>query len=289
MADPETGVGLALAVASALTLNWAYVQEHGAANELPPLSLRHPVRSVRLLLASREWLRGLAGEVAGFSLYVIALALAPLSLVQSVSAGGIGVLAYVSARRQGRSPSSRERLGVTISLAGLLALGVSLAGSTDHGHDASFLTLASWLGACGLVALGAVAAAGRFGRGVPYAIAAGILLACGDVSMKGAFEGGGHVLFLISGAIGYGVGTMLLQISYQHAQALSAAGIATLLTNAIPIAAATTILGEQIPSGWLGALRILAFFAVIGGAVALARGAPEEPLPSGQSAAQVAP
>ena len=187
MIDAQTAGGLALAVASAVTLNWAYVQEHGAANELPPLSLRHPVRAVRLLLASREWLRGLAGEVAGFSLYVIALALAPLSLVQSLSAGGIAVLAYLSARRQRRRQSTRERVGVAISLIGLVALGVSLAGSAGEGHDASFVTLASWLAACGLVALGAVAAAGRFGRGVPYAIAAGILLACGDVSMKGAF------------------------------------------------------------------------------------------------------
>ena len=275
MIDAQTAGGLALAVASAVTLNWAYVQEHGAANELPPLSLRHPVRAVWLLLASREWLRGLAGEVAGFSLYVIALALAPLSLVQSLSAGGIAVLAYLSARRQRRRQSTRERVGVAISLIGLVALGVSLAGSAGEGHDASFVTLASWLAACGLVALGAVAAAGRFGRGVPYAIAAGILLACGDVSMKGAFEGGAHVLFLVSAALGYGVGTMLLQIAYQHAHALTAAGIATLLTNAIPIAAATTILGEEVPAGVLGALRILAFFAVIAGAVALARGAPE--------------
>jgi len=286
VADPQTGAGMALAVASAITLNWAYVQEHDAASRLPPLSLRHPVRTVRLLLASPDWLRGMAGETTGFALYVGALALAPLSLVQSVAAGGIAVLAYVSARHQGRAPSRRERAGVAISLTGLLALGASLAGSTGHGHDASFLTLAAWLAACGLVALGAVAAAGRFGRGVPYAMAAGILLACGDVSMKGTFEGGGHVLFLITGAIGYGVGTILLQISYQHAQALTAAGISTLLTNAIPIAAATTILGEQIPSGPLGALRILAFFAVIAGGVALARGAPQ---PSGQGAAQVGP
>ena len=83
------------------------------------------------------------------------------------------------------------------------------------------------------------------------------------------------MLFLVSAAIGYGVGTMLLQIAYQHAHALTAAGIATLLTNAIPIAAATTILGEEVPAGVLGALRILAFCAVIGGAVALARGAPD--------------
>src|SRR6478736_5718820 len=99
--DSGIALGLVIGIVSAITLNWAYVQEHGAASGMPPLSLRHPVHSVRLLFGSGEWLRGLAAEVAGFGLYVVALALAPLSLVQSVSAGGIAALAYMSARRQG--------------------------------------------------------------------------------------------------------------------------------------------------------------------------------------------
>src|SRR3569833_2307098 len=102
MLDAQIAGGLALSVASALTLNWAYVQEHDAAYDLPPLSMRAPLRSVRLLFGSREWLRGVAGEVIGFTLYVLALAMAPLSLVQSVSAGGIAVLACLSAHRAKR-------------------------------------------------------------------------------------------------------------------------------------------------------------------------------------------
>jgi hypothetical protein len=271
MADISTGVGLAVAVASALTLNWAYVQEHDAASKLPPLSLKHPVKTVKLLISSREWLRGVAGETSGFALYVVALALAPLSLVQSVSAGGIAVLAYVAIHRQKRPPTKRERAGVSICLVGLIALAVSLAGSTTEGHDTSFVLLALWLAGSYVIVLSALAASRRWGQGVPYAIAAGTLLASGDISMKFAFEGGEHFLFLGTAIIGYAVGTILLQIAYQHAQALTAAGIATLLTNAIPIVAATAILGEQVPSGILGVLRVVAFVAIIGGAVALAR------------------
>ncbi|MEZ5121340.1 MAG: hypothetical protein R2736_07165 [Solirubrobacterales bacterium] len=277
--DHELAIGLVIAMASAITLNWAYVQEHDAASGMPPLSLRHPIRSVRLLFSSREWLKGLAGEVAGFTLYVIALALAPLSLVQSVSAGGIAVLAYFSARRQGRSPSRRERLGVAVSLLGLLALGVSLAASTSDGSHGTFPAVSAWLGASGLLALTAVLSSPRIGKGVGYAIAAGTLLAAGDISMKTAFEGGWHVIFLMTAGAGYGIGTILLQIAYQHARALTAAGISTLLTNALPIVAATTILGEDIPSGLLGVLRVLSFVAVIGGAVLLARGTPDAASP----------
>lgn len=278
--DLSIGIGLVITVASAITLNWAYVQEHGASAALPPLSLGHPVRTVRLLVASRAWLRGVAGEVIGFALYVVALALAPLSIVQSVSAGGIAALAYLSARRQHRSPTARERLGVGVSMLGLVALGVSLAGSTSGASHASLATTAIWLAGSALLALVAVLASPRLGHGVGHAIASGILLSVGDVSIKSAFEGGAHLVFLATAAAGYGLGTLLLQIAYQKTRALTAAGISTLLTNALPILAATTILGEEVPPGPLGVLRVLGFVTVIAGAVALSRGGPDAAAPA---------
>jgi len=75
--------------------------------------------------------------------------------------------------------------------------------------------------------------------------------------------------------VGYTVGTALLQIGYQAGGALTVAGLATLLTNAVPIAAGTIVLGEPVPSGVLGGLRVLAYAAVTIGAVLLAR--PEKP------------
>jgi hypothetical protein len=47
--------------------------------------------------------------------------------------------------------------------------------------------------------------------------------------------------------------------------------LATLLTNAVPIAAGTIVLDEPVPSGVYGALRITAFAAVTIGAIFLAR------------------
>jgi hypothetical protein len=55
---------------------------------------------VQALLTDRSsqlsWLAGFAPESGGLALYVGAFALAPLTLVQSISAGGIGVLAFAS-------------------------------------------------------------------------------------------------------------------------------------------------------------------------------------------------
>ena len=43
------------------------------------------------------------------------------------------------------------------------------------------------------------------------------------------------------------------------------------MTNALPIAAGSVVLGEPVPSGVFGAIRIVAFAAVTLGAILLAR------------------
>jgi hypothetical protein len=69
--------------------------------------------------------------------------------------------------------------------------------------------------------------------------------------------------------VGYTLGTSLLQLGYQRGGALSVAGLATLCTNALPIAAGTIVLHEPVPTGVLGVARVLAFVAVTAGAMLL--------------------
>ena len=110
-------IGLVLAVASTTLTNLAYSREHDAAASLPTLSMRRPLHSLHLLLSDRSWMLGFGMESGGFALYAAALALAPLAVVQSIGAGGIGVLAYVSAKVSGRrlgtdthfAPTARRR------------------------------------------------------------------------------------------------------------------------------------------------------------------------------------
>ena len=46
------------ALGSALALNWGFFVQHGAAGSLPPLTVRRPLHSLRLLFANRRWLAG---------------------------------------------------------------------------------------------------------------------------------------------------------------------------------------------------------------------------------------
>jgi len=278
--NASTAVALVLALASTVLINLAYLREHDAASALPMLSLRRPLQSARVLLTDRSWLIGFAMESAGFALYVAALALASLALVQSIQAGGIGVLAYVSARVTGKELGERERNGVLLSILGLVALGVSLAGGSGEGGQGSTSAILLWLAATAGAAV-LVLSLGRvpLGAAVAEGIAGGLFFSLGDVSTKVATQGGVRLLFVIPLILGYTLGTWLLQLGYQRGGALTVAGLATLLTNALPIAAGTIVLNEPVPSGVYGGLRILAFAAVTVGAILLAR---PGPAPAGQ-------
>src|SRR5581483_2308428 len=268
----QTGFAIVAALASTTLTNIAYLREHDAAAALPPLSLRHPLQLARALLRDRGWLRGFALETTGFALYVLALALAPLTLVQSLAAGGIGILAFISARMGGRRLPRTEVVGVVVSMVGLVALAVSLAGGSGEGSGGSTVEIGLWLGGTAVAAVAALGVGRRLGTiAVSEGIAGGLFFSIGDISVKVATGGGGRAVFGLTVVAGYAFGTAFLQLGYQHGGALTVAGLATLFTNALPIAAGTVVLGEPVPSGAYGALRVLAFGAVTLGAILLAR------------------
>lgn len=263
----STALGLALALGSAGALNWGYVAQHGGAASLPPLTLRRPLQSLRALFSQPRWLAGFLAGFGGWVLYVAALRLAPLSLVQAVSAGGIGLLALLAKRPLAAS----ERRGVIVALAGMVLLSVSLAGGSTAGHQPPWPRVAVWMA---LSAAAAGIAVGlrlpRLAAGAGLGIAAGILFAAGDVGTKAAVAGGGRLAFAPALLACHGVAFVALQLGFQRGSVLATAGVASLLTNAVPIAAGVVVFHEHLPGGGLGVVRALAFAAVVVGAALLA-------------------
>ena len=264
-------IGLVLAAVSATLTNLAYSREHDAAAALPALSLRRPLHSLRILLTDRSWMLGFAMESTGFAFYAAALALAPLAVVQSIGAGGIGVLAYATSKVAGRRLGRRQSIGVALSALGLAFLAISLAKHADAGGRGSTAGILAWLGGSAALALTVlVVGRRRGGLAVADGLAGGLFFSIGDLSTKLTTQGGARFAFVITLIIGYLLGTSLLQLGYQRGGALTVAGLATLCTNALPILAGTIVLHESVPSGALGVVRILSFVAVTVGAVLLA-------------------
>jgi len=264
----SVGAGVVLAVASAVAINGGYALQHRAASTLPPLTLRRPVRSLVLLFRNTTWTVGFLAGIGGWVVYVVALRLAPLSIVQACAAGGIGVLALLA----GRPPTRLERLGVAAALAGLVLLALSLSGHTTSSHG-SAVAVAVWMAASAAVA-GLATRMPLLAPGAALGVAAGVLYAAGDVGTKAAVAGGLALLFVPALLACHGLAFVCLQLGFQRGGALATAGLATLWTNALPIAAGAVLFGEGIPDGAAGAARVVAFALVLAGAVALARGEP---------------
>src|SRR6202007_1872749 len=125
----QIALALVLTIVSACALNLGYVFQHDVAADVPPLSLRRPIASLRSLFREPRWLVGSAIQVGGFVLYVVALALAPLSLVQATAAGGIGILAIMVSQITHVPLTRYEQIGAAVSVVGLVLLGVSLLSS----------------------------------------------------------------------------------------------------------------------------------------------------------------
>jgi hypothetical protein len=267
----QVAFALVITLVSACALNAGYLIEHSAATKIPRLSFSRPVKSLRMLL-QRRWLLGFAIEALGWGLYVLALALAPLSLVQATAAGGIGILAVMVSRYTGVPLSPVEQLGSVLAVAGLALLAVTLAGAHGEGTGGSYLAVGVWLAVSLVGALVVLRVAPPLtGEGPAFGLATGVAFAAGDVATKTVVDGGRHVVFIPALIVCYALGTVLLQAGFQRANPLVTVGIATLFTNALPIVAGMTIFREPLPSGYLGALRVAAFALVVGGAVALAR------------------
>jgi len=256
--------GLALAVASAVAIGGGYVLQHASASRLPALSVRRPVRSLVLLFRSGRWAIGFFAGIGGWVLYVAALKLAPLSLVQAASAGGVGVLAI------GSRLDRAERVGVGAALAGLVLLGLSVGSHPPSGHGDAWV-VAAWVGVS-LAVAGVVAWLRPTAAGL--GTSAGVLYAAGDVATKAAVGGGVRLGFVPVLLVCHGLAFVCLQLAFQRGGRLASAGLAVLWTNALPIAAGMTLFGETLPGGARGALRLAAFALVVVGAVALSRRGP---------------
>ncbi len=124
-----------MALLCAFTSILGFLYKHRGAVESPPISLKSPVSSTVALFRSRWWLLGIAVAMVSWGFHVAALALAPISIVQTVIAGGLVLLGVVADRLFGFTVTRREWIGVILTAAGLAFLAATLEGTADSAHN----------------------------------------------------------------------------------------------------------------------------------------------------------
>src|SRR6202790_3690550 len=181
-------LGILLALACAFVANLAFFYKYRGANAVAKVSVRHPFRSARALYSSKWFVLGMAIATASWGLHVAALSVAPMSVVQVSLAAGMVFIAVMAERMFGFEVGRRQWVGLTLTAAGLVMLGVTLPHM--HGAHSQFSQVGMISFEAGLFGLGGLLLMGpRMGgpvehHGVMLGAAAGILFGVSDTAIK---------------------------------------------------------------------------------------------------------
>ncbi len=181
-------LGILLALVCAFATNLGFLWKHRGACVAPAVDIRHPVRSAKGLFASRWFTIGWATATFAWVFHVAAMAMAPLSVVQPVIAGGLVFLAVLAERMFGLNLGKRQWLGVGCTAIGLtlLALTLPLGGGAHSGFSvAAMIAFESSLLVIGtLLVMSHKLGVRNEHHGVALGVAAGILFGVSDVAIK---------------------------------------------------------------------------------------------------------
>src|SRR3954471_10898520 len=128
-------VGLVLALATAFASVLGFLLKARGAVESPDVEWRRPLRSSLRLFRSPAYALGMGVAMASWGLHVGALSLAPISLVQTVIAGGLVLLTVLANKAFGHEVTQREWVGVAMTAAGLAFLAATVGNTGDSAHS----------------------------------------------------------------------------------------------------------------------------------------------------------
>ncbi len=208
-------------------------------------------------------------------LHVGAMAMAPMSVVQVVLAGGIVLLAIMAERAFGMKIGWRQWSGLGMTAVGLVLLGISLP--AVHGAQSQFSVPGMIAFEAALIVIGTLLIMGpRIGapahhHGVMLGAAAGILFGVSDVAIK-ALTGmiGAHgpialaspwLLVTVAASI---VAFFASAKGLQDGQAVPVIAVTSTAANVSGIVGGLVVFGDPLPSSPLGlTVQALAFTLVL--------------------------
>ena len=266
-------LGILLALFCAVATNVAFLLKHRGACAAPAVSVKHPLRSAIGLFRSRWFAVGMLVALVAWLLHVGALALAPLSVVQAVIAGGLVFLTVLAERFFGCTVGTRQWAGVGLTALGLVLLAVTLPGGGGHASYslAGMIAFESALLVLGTLLVLSPRLGSHEHHGVMLGCAAGILFGVSDVAIKALTTSVGE-----AGALGM-LSPWLLTCVLASVIAFYASARGLQVGEAVPVIALTSaaanvtaisggiiVFGDPMPGDTLGiVLQSFAFVLVI--------------------------
>jgi multidrug transporter EmrE-like cation transporter len=278
---------IACAIAGALTLNWAIYLQKKAVTALPDIEFKFSWDTIKAFITNKPWLFAQSINVTGFVLYSIALALAPVSIVEPIIASGIVLLAYLAIKHLNEKPRRIDYMAMGMSVFGVVLLGVSLAeglpkDKLNHGWEIPiFAGIIIGLAVIIPLVMRGTTARLSVGLGISVGLFFGIAAVFQRLTMMYLVNLSTHwhlfLVFLIACICTYIPAFILLQAALQKGMAIIVAPIYNGLMELVPIMVGMMALNESFPaSNLLKVVRILAFVLILTGTVILSQRAEAE-------------
>lgn len=269
-------LGILLALACAFVANLAFFYKYRGANTVGKVDVRHPLRSGRALFSSKWFAVGMLVAAGSWGLHVGALALAPMSVVQVALAGGVVLIAVMADRMFGFQVGPRQWLGLWLTAAGLVMLGITLPamhGAHSHFSDAAMISFEAGLfGLGGLLIMGPRIGGPVEHHGMMLGAAAGMLFGVSDVSIK-ALTGivGAHGALGVLLSPWFAVALLASIVAFyasarglQDGDAVPVIAVTGTAANIAGIAGGILVFGDPMPGSAVGIVfQSLAFVLVL--------------------------
>ena len=261
--------GLLLALVSAALINLGFLLQHRGLAHVTAAG--GALSRLRRSLRNRVWLSGQALGWLGFGLQIVAVAIAPLALVQAFAAGGLALSVPLAAGVFHHRVTRGQVLAVLLIAAGLATLPIGFSTTADH-LDAARLVPALITGAI----LGA--AVGRVRAAAARAAAAGIFYGLADAAIKAvsldwhrhgtASLASGWALVAVAGTF---AGFLCFQSALEDGAAVPAISLMTAATALVALVGGVSAFGESLGAGAAASvMHGLAIAVVLAGVPALA-------------------
>ncbi|MFA5891377.1 MAG: DMT family transporter [Actinomycetota bacterium] len=277
-------VGALVALAAAVVSSTGLVLLKRGVDDISRVTWKPSRHVAREFFRSRIWLTGFVLQLFSLVLFIAALNLAPVTVVQPVKSSGVLVLVFLAAVYLKERITLRERFCIALVVAGLCMLGLSLSRVEGvppvvaHGRLAAFGLIS--LAATGLLLGIAVAMKRAPDWGVGLGLIAGVLFGLSTLVTKAvtivldlhpflSLPGLTYVGFMVALTL---FPFLLEQAALQRGKASTVVPIIAALVATLPVLGGFWVFSERLPESALQqAARLGGIVAILIGAVALSQ------------------